>query len=53
LTPSTPTGAAAYDALWSKLVSSAARVVAATLPDVLAEQSKLNLPPHSTFEVGI
>ncbi|KAI8474298.1 MAG: tubulin-tyrosine ligase family-domain-containing protein [Monoraphidium minutum] len=44
-------GGAAYDALWSKLVSSAARVVAATLPEVLSEQAKLQAPPNSTFEL--
>ncbi len=45
-------GEAAYDKLWAQLVASAARVVAATLPDILAEQAKLKLPPHSSFEVG-
>jgi hypothetical protein len=44
-------GGEAYDRLWSKLVSSAARVVAATLPEVLAEQAKHKAPPNSSFEV--
>lgn len=46
-------GAAAYDKLWSKLVNSAARVVAATLPEALEEQAKLKLPANSTFEVSL
>jgi hypothetical protein len=37
--------------LWAKLVDSAARVAAAALPEALAEQAKLKMPPHSTFEV--
>lgn len=44
-------GETSYQQLWAKILHNTGLVTSAALQDMQQEHAKLNLPPHSTFEL--